>query len=288
MQEALFIRYLAAKRTVDDRALNRRVWDAMIGAAAGGAGAARGGPRVLEIGGGIGTMIEEIIDDGRLHPGSWSLLDEQSALIEEAQRRLAGSAPFPVQLIASDLDAYLDSAFEPYDLVIANAVLDLLDPSRTLPRMGRLCGPGGLFMFSITFDGLTVLEPEIDRDLDRRIIELYHATMDQRLVDGKVSGDSRCGRHLLTLLPRCGYRIVEAGSSDWIVYPREGQGGYPADELFFLSCILDFFEEALSSRAELGAGELTRWLALRRRQLAAGELVYIAHQLDVLAAAIIG
>ena len=80
MQEATFIRYLAAKRTVDDRALNRRVWDAMISSAG-------GAPRVLEIGGGIGTMIERIIDDGRLVPRSWSLMDEQPALIAEARKR---------------------------------------------------------------------------------------------------------------------------------------------------------------------------------------------------------
>ena len=69
MTEASFIRYLAAKRTVDDRALNRRVWDAMVSAAGGGS------PRVLEIGGGIGTMIQRVIDDGRLAPRSWTLME---------------------------------------------------------------------------------------------------------------------------------------------------------------------------------------------------------------------
>jgi hypothetical protein len=107
--------------------------------------------------------------------------------------------------------------------------------------------------------------------------------MDERVVDGLRSGDSRCGRHLLTLLPRCGYKIIEAGSSDWIVHPRGG--GYPADERFFLSCILDFFEESLAARSDLEAGELRRWLHARREQLDAGELVFLAHQLDVLASA---
>jgi SAM-dependent methyltransferase len=279
MQQATFIRYLAAKRTVDDRALNRRVWEAMISSAAAPTGDA---PRVLEIGGGIGTMIERIVDDGRLVPRSWVLMDEQRALIDEARKRLP-SLPFPVEPIVSDLDSYLGFGFLPFDLVIANAVLDLLDPPRILPRMAGLCRPGGLFLFSITFDGLTVLEPEIDRDLDRLIVEQYHATMDERLVGGKPSGDSRCGRHLLILLPRSGYHIVEAGSSDWIVHPRAGS--YPDDERFFLSCILDFFEEALSARAGLDAGDLARWLAARRKQLAAGELVFMAHQVDVLAGA---
>jgi SAM-dependent methyltransferase len=276
VQEATFIRYLAAKRTVDDRALNRRVWDAMV------SGIGAGAPRVLEVGGGIGTMIERVIDDGRLAPRSWTLVDAEPGLIAEAKRRLAGRTPFPVDYVAAGLEGYVDSVFTPFDLVVANAVLDLFDPPRILPSMSRLCRPGGLFLFSITFDGLTVLEPETDPALDRKIIALYHESMDARVIDSRASGDSRCGRHLLTLLPRCGYRILEAGSSDWIVHPRGGE--YPADEEFFLACILDFFEESLSARPGLAPGELTGWLARRRVQLRARQLVFLAHQLDVLAA----
>jgi SAM-dependent methyltransferase len=274
VRDASFIRYLAAKRTVDDRALNRRVWDAMVSRVE--------RPRVLEIGGGIGTMIERVVDDGRLAPRSWTLVDAGAALIAEAKRRLMGKIPFPVELIAAELDSYVDAGPGPFDLVVANAVLDLFDPPRILPRMARLCRPGGLFLFSITFDGLTALEPEIDPALDRKIISLYHATMDERVVDGRVSGDSKCGRHLLTLLPRCGYRILEAGSSDWIVHPRGD--GYPADEEFFLSCILDFFEESLATRPELAPGELSGWLTRRREQVRVHTMAFVAHQLDVLAA----
>jgi SAM-dependent methyltransferase len=312
MNDAAFIRYLASKKTVDDRALNRRVWDQTILCAA------HPSPRVLELGGGIGTMVERVAADGRLAPRSWTLIDSQPALIEEARRRLAGrsaptavraetapstvraetapstvraetapstvrAVPFELELIASGLEEYAASGFAPFDLVVANAFLDLFDTARVLPTIRALCRPSGHFLFSITFDGLTALEPEIDADLDRRVLELYHRTMDERVVSGAPSGDSRCGRHLLTLLPRCGYRVLEAGSSDWIVHPRDGE--YPADERFFLSCILGFFEESLSARPELRKHELARWLKARRDQLAAGELVFIAHQLDVLAGA---
>jgi len=280
MDDASFIRYLAAKRSVDDRALNRRVWDAMIGAArtqsAGGQG-----PRVLELGGGIGTMIDRVAEEGRLQPASWTMIDEQPALIAAARKRLARNPPFPLELLATGLDAYMAGPFQPFDLVMASAFLDLLDPPRVLPRMTGLCRPGGHFLFSITFDGLTVFEPEIDRDLDATIVELYHRTMDERISGGKRSGDSRCGRHLLTLLPRCGCRIVAAGSSDWIVHPAGGV--YPADERFFLGCILDFFEESLSARPEMDRATLREWLKARREQVARAELVFMAHQMDVLA-----
>ena len=276
MDQASFIRYLLAKATVDDRALNRRVWDAMV---------ARGGtssPRVLELGGGIGTMAARAAAAAGLEPRSWRLIDEQEACVEEARRRLAGRVPFAVDFQAVDVRAFIETNADQFDLVIASAFLDLFDPPRLLPGILTLARPGGSFLFSITFDGLTAWEPEIDPPLDREIIDLYHRTMDERLVAGEHSGDSRCGRHLLTLLPRCGYRILEAGSSDWLVLPCDGV--YPADERFFLECILRFFEESLTGRPELDGRELATWLQRRRAQLAAGELVFMAHQLDVLAA----
>jgi len=235
-------------------------------------------------------MVRRVIDDGRLKPSAWTLMDAQPGLVREAQNRLAGSAPFRLDFRAADLDVFLDEFLHaspsgwsaPFDLVIANAFLDLFEPADVLPRILPLAKPSGMFLFSITFDGLTALEPPVDRELDRRIIDLYHATMDERVVKGRPSGDSACGRHLLTLLPRFGCRILEAGASDWIVHPVGG--AYPADEQFFLSCILGFFEESLTGRPELPPGELDQWLSARRKQVASAELVLVAHQLDVLGA----
>jgi hypothetical protein len=58
-------------------------------------------------------------------------------------------------------------------------------------------------------------------------------------------------------------------------------GNYPGDEAYFLRSILNTIENALRSRPDrVEPAELASWLAVRGRQLAAGELVYIAHQLD--------
>ncbi len=56
---------------------------------------------------------------------------------------------------------------------------------------------------------------------------------------------------------------------------------YPGDEADFLRSILGTIQDALRSRPDwVDPADLADWLAVRRRQLAAGELVYIAHQLD--------
>jgi SAM-dependent methyltransferase len=277
MEEHDFIRYLASKKTVDDRALNRRVWQSMVSLLEGRA------PRVIELGAGIGTMAERAAEPGGLRPESWTLLDSQPGLLSEARRRLAGRVAFGTRYLECDVEQFLDGCPDRFDLVAAHAFIDLFDPARLLPGVVRLAAPSGCLLFTISFDGLSAWEPEIDAELDARIVQLYHRTMDERTSGGKPSGDSRSGRHLLTLLPRLGCRIEEAGSSDWVVYPRNG--GYPADERFFLSCILGFFEESLAERPGLDRGELGRWLEARRLQLETGRLVFIAHQLDVLAVA---
>src|SRR5215472_4511894 len=70
------------------------------------------------------------------------------------------------------------------------------------------------------------------------------------------------------------------GASDWVVYPAS-DGNYPADEAYFLRSILNTIRDALRIRQDwVEPADLAEWLAARCRQLAAGELVYIAHQLD--------
>lgn len=109
---------------------------------------------------------------------------------------------------------------------------------------------------------------------------LYHETMDWRMRQGLPAGDSRAGRHLFRQLREAGAELLEAGSSDWVVYPRAG--AYSAEEDVFLRWILHFIEHSLTGHAELDPGTLAHWLEQRRAQLAQAELVYLAHQLDFL------
>ena len=106
-----------------------------------------------------------------------------------------------------------------YDLVIAQAFLDLVDLDSVLPLIGASLRPGGLIYLCINFDGGTIFDPVVDAELDARIEALYHRTMDERVADGKASGDSRTGRRLFSGLRRIGAQVLDAGPSDWVVYP---------------------------------------------------------------------
>src|SRR5262247_4823447 len=81
-----FTRYLAAKKSVDDRALNRHVWHSLAQALS---PAASDGPvRVLEIGAGIGTMVERLVEWGLLRQAMYTAIDVDPELIAQSRRRL--------------------------------------------------------------------------------------------------------------------------------------------------------------------------------------------------------
>ena len=291
MAHISFQRYLKVKTAIDDRALDLRVWQT----------AQRHLPatrplRVLELGAGIGTMLTRMLARGFLPAEvDYTALDADPANAEAAQahwQRWAqahGCACAPDRLRCpghevhltwevDDLFTFFARAQGPWDVVVAHAFLDLIDLPAALPRLFALA-PRGLFYFTLNFDGVTIFEPEIDPAFDALVLAHYHRTMDERRAFGRPAGESRTGRRLLTLLPSLGARILAAGSSDWVVYPQEGR--YPPGEAEFLHAILDMIEGALQGRAGLDPQRLADWLAQRRAQVDAGQLVYIAHQLDI-------
>lgn len=313
-----FQHYLAAKRTVDDRALNWHVWQSLHRQLAERKGADT--PlTILEIGGGIGTMIERLIEDRRLPPTIYHLIDEQPENIATAHQRLAerfgarhirasstdnnsmksekaflvaptqsflldipGGAHLEVHLYTADLFDFLSRAgsLEHVDLVIAHAFMDLVDIPATLPKMTTTLPAGALLYFTINFDGATILEPTIDKSFDTHIEQIYHRTMDERITDGKRSGDSQTGRHLYHQLKTAGIQTVDAGSSDWVIIPHDA--AYPHDEAYFLHFIINTMHSALRHHPEIDTKRFDAWIAERHTQIEAGELIYIAHQLDYL------
>lgn len=275
-QDNAFVRYLAAKKRIDDRALNRHVWQAMA--------AALPPPplRVLEVGAGIGTMAERLVERGVLTQGHYTAVDADPHNSETAARRLPQALPptIDVELVTADIFDFIaaENGRRHWDLLIAHAFLDLVDAPRALPLLFSLLRPRGHYYFTLNFDGATIFEPTIDPALDAQIEALYHRSMDERTVDGRPSGDSRSGRHLFHHLRRSGAHLLAAGSSDWVVHA--GADGYAAGEAYFLHFIIDTIDAELRGHPKLDATAFAAWVAQRHAQIEAGELVYIAHQLD--------
>lgn len=188
-----------------------------------------------------------------------------------------------IDLEAIDLAALRarEKGHRTWDVLIAQDFLDIVNADAALEAISSLGEPGSLLYFPLTFDGGTSFQPDIDPAFDSHIEELYHGTMDDRVVDAESSGDSRAGRHLLWKLPRLGAEIINAGSSDLVIFPH--LGGYSADRRFLLHFIVNTIWQSLHAHPAVDAPRFERWIAERRAQIERGELAYIAHRLDVLA-----
>jgi SAM-dependent methyltransferase len=298
-----FQRYLAAKRTVDDRALNRGVWEEMEFFLRGKQRS--GGCSILEVGAGTGTMFQRMVEWGAFWQGDYYAIDASVENVTIARQTLAGwsktrgmnfneVAPGSTMQFTMDRKNLLlefetvdvhdfinrETGQRAWELLVAHAFLDLFDIPALIPGLIRLVKPGGMLYLTINFDGETIFEPVWDKELENQIIACYHRTMDERVSAGRPSGDSRAGRHLFQVLAENHLEILSAGSADWVVYPR--QGGYPADEAYFLHHILHFFEESVGGRAEIESSKLFGWAQRRHAEIERGELVFVAHQLDFL------
>jgi hypothetical protein len=325
-------RYLESKRTVDDRARSRRVRDRLLDelpeapdVAEVGAGTGSFLPTLLSWGVRSGTYLGTDRDGGvvdyareyrpaELADGSkWEVRRDERAGGAEGFR----VADLDARFARGDLLAAADAGSgddcgrrddgeeeSPIragsaDLLVAQAVFDLVPLDAGLDAVERALRPGGLAYLPITFDGVSVFQP--DHPADDAVVEGYHEHIDR--LPGR---DSRAGRRLLDRLRERDGDLLAVDASDWIVRPVGGT--YPADERFFLGRILDFVDDALVGEAGrparetgtgtgdgagigTGAGEddpievdadVDDWLTTRRRQLEEGELTYVAHQYDFL------
>lgn len=292
-----FRRYLEAKRTVDERALNRRVQERLQSELS----EVPPPLDILEVGSGIGATLERVLTwdllpesvrytavdiDPGLITHIRSRLSEQSEncpcdvhqrgtkLVAESQQR-----QFVIDFIAQNVFEFIKDTDRKWDLLIAQAFLDLTEVQSALSTLCAAVASGGFLYFPITFDGGTTLAPSIDPEFDDRIERRYHQHMERSDGTHGAGGDSHAGRHLLTALPVCGGVVAAAGSSDWVVFPESS--GYPADEAYFLHHIIEMIRDALADSSGLESDRFDEWIEQRHHQIENGNLIYIAHQIDV-------
>lgn len=295
MTLSLYGQYLASKKSVDDRALNEGVLQWVRTRVQRMAAPAR----VLEIGAGLGTMATRLLEFDGVAAVRYTLVDADARLLSEARDWLEAwcsqrghrtlrdgddvvitgeNTSCTLTFLHREIESFLGDCGSrgAYDLLIGAAVLDLVDVPATLPQLLSLLAIGGIYWFSINYDGETIFLPE--HPDDPHFMTVYHRSMDERVRDGHPAGDSKTGRHLFGHLRAAGARIARAGSSDWVVFGQDGV--YPAQEADFLRHILRTVDEELQRHADVDRKALAAWIAARSGQLERAELVYIAHQLD--------
>jgi len=302
-------KYLTAKRTVDDRALHRPTIDRLVEELAARAGDRSEPLRILEVGVGVGTMLERLLAWELLPPGpvEYVGVDQNPAAIEAARNRarsLSDHEPSEAAAVTiertdgqritaeyhiGDALAFAEKT-DPVDLLIGMAFVDLIDLPHDLSTLCTALRRDGLAYFPITFDGETIFTPVSDPQFESQLLDTYHATMDA----SDRPGTSTTGRSLLHEAVPPELSLCSAGGSDWVVHPvRTEPPHYAADEAYFLHHIVNTVHTAVESfEPPLGIHSnpidtptLEQWAETRHNQIGDGELTYVAHQYDLLFAA---
>ncbi|MCF7797602.1 MAG: class I SAM-dependent methyltransferase [Lentisphaeria bacterium] len=282
-------KYLAIKKRIDDASLNPEVWKQL---AVFLHERQAGEPlQILEIGAGIGTMIQRLLEADLLKNATYTAIEVEPDFKNSAKKTLdrwcvqhkkvfttnqeawqveSGDADVQINWKTGDILKMVDDMPPAtYDLIIGHAVIDLLPVPLLLPRILDRLKPGAAYYFSLNYTGKTVFEPPHPRDDD--ILRAYHHDMDWRFPELTWQA-SRTGLHLGEWLREAGHTVVATGESNWSLEGNDQTDNGPRD---FIANILDTIEQALA-----GLQGVSDWVNERRSQLAAGELHYFAANQD--------
>ena len=283
--DALDARYLAAKRTVDERAANRRVREELLDRL-------MAGPVVYDAGAGTGTLLARLLDWG-VTPSAYEAVDRNPVVVDhgvqaradelaargiEVNRDANGERGFragntTVQFTADDV---LTAAPETADLVVAASLLDLVSVGDAFAQFERTLGDGGMVYAPATFDGGTFFAPT--HPADELVTRVFHES-----IRAQPDRTPEAGRGALSEAASRGWEVIAVGSADWIVgaetdpsddrTPRgtdepggggesdrasgetrpsddvPADGGYPNDERYFLDSVLGFVADSLVERS---------------------------------------
>ncbi|MEZ3143597.1 class I SAM-dependent methyltransferase [Halobaculum sp. MBLA0143] len=221
-------RYLDAKATVDDRALDRRVADRLREELP-------PSPTVFDAGCGTGVTLPRLREWG-VEPAGYRGVDTDAGLVAAArERHAADTVSFAVGDAVAAAREAADGSFDP-DLAVAGSFLDLVPVGEAVDTLAAAVGPGGLVYAPFTFDGRTTFAPA--HPADDLVERIYHET-----IDAQPGRNVRAGRAAVDHCRRADGQLLAVGASDWVV--RANDDGYPNDERYFLSCILGFVADAL-------------------------------------------
>lgn len=284
-----YVDYLDTKRSIDDLSLNPQVWQAMADWVI----ARQQGDkslRILEIGAGIGTMIERLLDAELLHQCEYTAVELEPGFRDAAMQALqfwadnhdyqfveqktavwslvSNEKNITIRWIHGDA-LQIGQQFEPatFDLIIGHAVIDLLPVPLCMPEILARLGKEGAYYFSLNYAGETQFLPPLSAD--QKIFQAYNADMDKRF-PGLDWQPSQTGHLLGPWLSAQGHPVIVEGDSDW-----ELQSNPERPDNLFIANILDTIETALA-----GMPGLAEWLVTRRQQLNAGMLKFYASNHD--------
>jgi hypothetical protein len=168
-----------------------------------------------------------------------------------------------------------------YDLVMAHAVMDLVNIPETLHGFQRLLRPGGLLYLTLNYDGVILFSAAMGDRIRR----------DARVPLPPQHGQSHHRRPALGIVAKRAPVNSESIVSEAPV-DRGGQFGLDRSSsttavtrearLSFLETIVQTIQRQLQQDSAVDQHKLAQWAKHRITQITAGELIFMARNLDIL------
>jgi SAM-dependent methyltransferase len=180
---------------------------------------------------------------------------------------------------------------ETFPLVTALSLIEHTDIERSLQSIKRAMQKGGLLYLPVNYDQHSVFGPT-SHDMyksESDLMQLFNYSGIDFQFKGEVDvGNSHCGSLLPRFCSKNDFKVIDYGSSDWIIASGDVVP-YSTNKKKVLKFFIDSFYDVLKNSSKevkkmfnVTGKQIDRWYSLRKKQLKSGELYYSCVQKDIL------
>lgn len=294
-----FREFLEAKYLLDERSFNQSVQSIFLTELK-----SREKVAALDVGTGMGAMLQRLILSGSAPSLKLVGVDQDAELIKAAGSKILsllknqhyevtqdGQSTIgskPARKIEVILDHCTHEKFfhrhanDRFDIITANAFMDLIPLDTTVRLFGDHLAHNGLFYAAINYDAGTTLFPSYpDEQFEDELLQAYDASMEARMACNRRTGGAKSGRRLLSAMQNVGLDVIAYGSSDWNITPIRGK--YLDQDKTCVFYLLELLRKEGERQPSLDSRKLSHWFETRLGLTQQNRLGIIVHQLDILA-----
>jgi len=178
-----------------------------------------------------------------------------------------------------------------FPLITALSLLEHTDMEKSLKSIRKVMIKGGLLYMPINYDQHTIFGPTpiSTYQAESNLMQLFnYSGIDFQFKGDVGAGNSQCGSLLPTYCANAGLKILDYGSSDWVITSEDFKP-YTPNKKKVLAFFIDAFynvmkgsSNRIKQKFHVSDAHIENWYNLRRDQLSSGKLYYSCIQKDIL------